>query len=298
MDEEISMRNNITVHRVVKNIKHQGQFIEPHKHSFYHYIYSLRGHTTVRAEDQVFETEPDSLVLLPPGITHEIVSHDTSCCIDVKFSCSDNLSSRISALPMFIRKADQRESGLIKSIFEEAAGQEADYDEMINIRLYELLIILLRAENSSTSSYLSSAVNFASDNCPDKSIQNVLKIIEAGLSGPVRVSDLARQCGYSENYFRQVFNEYVGTCPNAYINQRKISKAREMMLYSEMNITQISEALGFQSIHYFSRLFKKTVGISPTEYISRVKDNRPINVLRNANTPEGEFEIPLRNCPG
>ncbi|MDD5832143.1 MAG: AraC family transcriptional regulator [Clostridiales bacterium] len=71
-----------------------------------------------------------------------------------------------------------------------------------------------------------------------------------------------------------------------------------MMLYSELNITQISEVLGFQSIHYFSRLFKKIVGIAPTEYISRVKDNRPINVLHNANTPKGEFEIPLRDFPG
>lgn len=87
----------------------------------------------------------------------------------------------------------------------------------------------------------------------------------------------------------------MGLSPNAYINQRKISKAKELMLYSELNVSQIAESLGYQSIHYFSRLFKKVVGIAPTDYVSRIKDNRPINILHNANTPEGEFEIPVRD---
>lgn len=119
--------------------------------------------------------------------------------------------------------------------------------------------------------------------------------MERELERPIKVSVLAEQCGYSENYFRQLFRESMGITPNAYINQRKIAKAKELMLYSEMNVSEIAESLGFQSIHYFSRLFKKVAGIAPTEYVSRIKDNRPINVLHNANTPEGEFEIPVRD---
>ena len=38
-------------------------------------------------------------------------------------------------------------------------------------------------------------------------------------------------------------------------------------------------------------------GTSPKEYIQRVKENRPINVVRNENTPAGEFEIPLQDVP-
>ena len=32
------MRNNVAVHRVVKNVKQRGQYIEPHSHTFFHYI--------------------------------------------------------------------------------------------------------------------------------------------------------------------------------------------------------------------------------------------------------------------
>ena len=70
------------------------------------------------------------------------------------------------------------------------------------------------------------------------------------------------------------------------------------MLYSELNVSQIAEKLSYQSIHYFSRLFKQMTGIPHSEYIDRVKSDRPVNVIYNQNTPEGEFEIPLRKGIG
>ena len=245
------------------------------------------------ADAETYETEPGSLVLLPPGITHDIVSLDTSCCLDLKFSCSKQLTSRLAELPRYIRTVGQRENSLIRNIFEEAVGQERDYDEIINIRLYELLIILLRQTDATKNPW--QLVGHSETACSNENISRTLQTVEEALERPIKVSELAQQCGYSENYFRQIFRECVGITPNAYINQRKIAKAKERMLYSEMNLSQIAESLGFQSIHYFSRLFKKVAGIAPTDYVSRIKDNRPTNVLHNANTPEGEFEIPVRD---
>ena len=287
------MRNQVIVHRVVKNGKRSGQYIEPHSHVFFHYIYSLGGHTRVTLEEQVYETEQGSLVLIPPETVHSITSLDTSCCLDLKFSCSDALAAQITGLPRYLRAVDDHANSLIRNIFEEAVGQERDYDEIINIRLYELLILLLRQQSGGETGQASVCYSVSA---PDhENIRQALRIVEEELETPVRVADLAERCGYSENYFRQVFRESVGMAPNAYINQRKISRAKELMLYSERNVTQIAEQLGYQSIHYFSRLFKKVTGITPTDYISRVKDNRPINVIHNANTHRGEFEIPVRD---
>lgn len=288
------MRNQVTVHRVVKTVKREGQYIKPHAHSFFHYIYSLGGHTSVRLNGQTFKTEQGSLVMVPPETVHEIVSLDTSCCLDVKFSCSEELCARIQMLPLFLRKVDGHINTLIRNIFEEAVGQEQDYDELINIRLYELLILLLRRQSTGDRKQISSSF-VANESGPD-SIRHVLERIEERIEEPLRVTDLAEWCGYSENYFRQIFRESVGMAPNAYINQRKISRAKELMLYSDRNVSQIAEQLGYQSIHYFSRLFKKLTGITPTDYIERTKDNRPINVVHNANTPSEEYEIPLQNA--
>lgn len=290
------MRDYVAVHRVVKTVKREGQYIEPHSHAFFHYIYSLSGHTRVTVEKQAYRTGPESLVLVPPGTVHAITSLDTSCCLDLKFSCSPGLEARITALPRYLRTADAKAGSLIRNIFEEAVGQEQDYDEVINIRLYELLILLLRQQSDGREDWQSA--RYSPDTFSNENIHQAIRIIEDELAGPLRVTELAQRCGYSENYFREVFRENVGVTPNTYINRRKISRAKEEMLYSDQTVTQIAESLGYQSIHYFSRLFKKMTGITPTAYISRVKENRPINVLHNANTPQGEFEFPLQDGGG
>ena len=289
------MRNDVVVHRVVKNTKQSGQYIELHSHTFFHYIYSLGGHTRTIVGDEAYQTGQGTLLLIPPGVPHEIISLDISSCLDLKFSCSGPLTEEISRLPRYIPLVDSEINSLIHNIFEEAVGQERDYEEVINISLYRVLIQLLRKQEEKKSWQM--PITYPVSIPDDENICHILQIIEGAMGKPIQVADLAAQCGYSASYFRQFFRERVGISPNLYVNQRKISKAKELMLYSDLNVTQISEYLGYQSIHYFSRLFKKMTGTSPKEYIQRVKENRPINVVRNEDTPAGEFEIPLQDVP-
>jgi len=51
----------------------------------------------------------------------------------------------------------------------------------------------------------------------------------------------------------------------------KIEAAKELIRTGQMNFTQISEKLGYTSIHYFSRQFKKVTGMTPSEYASSIK---------------------------
>ncbi|MDD5728259.1 MAG: helix-turn-helix domain-containing protein, partial [Victivallales bacterium] len=46
-----------------------------------------------------------------------------------------------------------------------------------------------------------------------------------------------------------------------------IERAGKLMLFSEMNISEIAAYYGFESIHYFSRLFRQLTGKSPSEYL-------------------------------
>ena len=56
-----------------------------------------------------------------------------------------------------------------------------------------------------------------------------------------------------------------------YFFRLKVEAAKEMIRMSQLNFTQISERLGYSSIHYFSRQFKKTTGMTPSEYASSIK---------------------------
>ena len=287
------MQEHVTVHRIVRTCKLEGQYVPPHTHTFFHFIYYFGGHARVCVDGREHSAQRGTLVMVPPGQIHSIISLDTSTSLDIKFTCSHLLAQRIRALPLCVGSVSGQADAILRNVLEEAAGQAPGYQEMVDLRLYELVLTLERME--APSHILWQQRDYPLQEEGGETLGAALGWIETHLECPLRVSDLASHCGYSANYFRLFFKERMGVTPNAYINQRKIARAKEWMLYSDWNITQIAQHLGFQSIHYFSRLFKKLVGISPTEYIGRVKSNRPINLVHNENTPAGEFEVPVRS---
>ena len=290
------MRNDVTVHRVVKTEKRRGEQIPLHRHSFFHYIFCLSGHTVVTIGSEIVTAEPRTLLLIPPDTDHSIVSLDISHSLDVKFSCSEELRREITLLPAVIRKPGEYECDLLRYIFEEAVEQNTDYDEIIALRLYELLILLRRSTEGKSGVGMSGRFPTLTDTA--EPIHRALSYIEANLRSPIHITVLAAECGYNVNYFQALFKEHTGENPRRYINRRRIALAKELMMVSPMTVTEISEYLGFQSIHYFSRLFRQLCGQTPSEYMRRVNADRPINVLRNENTPAGEYEIPLLPADG
>lgn len=290
----MSVRNDLSVHRIVKTEKGPNQMIPEHQHPFFHYIYFLNGHASVTVEKSSRLTKARTLVLIPPNTHHSILGVELACSIDVKFSCSLALQERLTALPYFLDSLGDYEDSLIRGIFEEAVSQREDFDEMISLRLYELLISILRSQTSTQGIWQERSYEEL-QTASTAPMERALRYIEAHIREPLHIADLAEMLNYNKNYFQAVFKESVGINPSTYIAQRKMAHAKNLMLYSDMNVTQISEYLGFQSIHYFSRLFKHMVGVPPTEYIHRTKQAVPINVVQNEYTPVGQFEIPLES---
>ena len=56
-----------------------------------------------------------------------------------------------------------------------------------------------------------------------------------------------------------------------FFSRMKIDFAKQLIRENDMNFTQISDFLGYSSIHYFSRQFKTFTGMSPSEYALSIK---------------------------
>lgn len=83
------------------------------------------------------------------------------------------------------------------------------------------------------------------------------------------ITEIAKQSNISEVYFRRLFKEKYNVSPHEYINQQRIKKAKDLLLYENSNISEIAQACGFNSIYSFSRAFKTIVGLSPTDFKSK-----------------------------
>ncbi len=81
------------------------------------------------------------------------------------------------------------------------------------------------------------------------------------------IETMAQSMGYTASQLRTLFRKHIHhTSLGSYIRSRRISAAARLIQTTDHNITQISQKLGFSSIHSFSRLFKATYGISPKQY--------------------------------
>jgi len=77
---------------------------------------------------------------------------------------------------------------------------------------------------------------------------------------------LALKLNHQYNYLASLFSEVTGITIEHYIIMHKIERAKELLLYDEMNLTEISHQLNYSSVSHLSAQFKKTTGLTPTQF--------------------------------
>lgn len=80
------------------------------------------------------------------------------------------------------------------------------------------------------------------------------------------VEEYAALCGMSTYYFIHKFKEYTGSSPHTFLIHIRMDRAKDLLLSTNMPVSEISFSVGYDNPLYFSRLFKKYTGSSPSEF--------------------------------
>ena len=88
---------------------------------------------------------------------------------------------------------------------------------------------------------------------------------------------ISQQLHYDYTYLSNIFSEVKGITIQHFIIIHKIEKAKELLLYDELNLTEISFKLHYSSVAHLSNQFKKITGLSPSFY-KQLKQKRNINL--------------------
>lgn len=87
---------------------------------------------------------------------------------------------------------------------------------------------------------------------------------------------LAEQLNYDYTYLANIFSETQGTTIEHYIILHKIEKVKELIIYDELNLTEIAWKLHYSSVAHLSNQFKKVTGLTPTYFKSLKKKKRSL----------------------
>lgn len=99
-----------------------------------------------------------------------------------------------------------------------------------------------------------------------RSIQECCDYIQRNLLKPLKLSDIAKEIGYTEYYLTRKFYKEMGMRLADYIKDYRIELAKIWLLTTQKSIQDISEELYFGTRNYFSKVFREKVGITPGAY--------------------------------
>ncbi len=104
---------------------------------------------------------------------------------------------------------------------------------------------------------------------PDTSLERVRELIDTQLDQPLDLDAMARAAHLSRFHFLRAFHKTYHETPHQYLMRKRIDKAKELLATSDLPITEICFAVGFESLGSFSTLFHKVVGWPPSIYRAR-----------------------------
>lgn len=81
---------------------------------------------------------------------------------------------------------------------------------------------------------------------------------------------ISEKLNYDYTYLANVFSEVTGTTIENYIIAHKIERVKELLLYNELNLSEIAIKLHYSSLAHLSNQFKKVTGLTPT-YFKKLK---------------------------
>jgi AraC-like DNA-binding protein len=113
---------------------------------------------------------------------------------------------------------------------------------------------------------MSSQVSLQPRNIDPPVIQRAKAYIEENYTTDLSLASMAKFLGVSRFYFCKLFKKATGRTLSAYVAQRRIDRAKRLLLNPTARISEIAFEVGFQSLTHFNRAFRRSSGHSPTEY--------------------------------
>lgn len=232
------------------------------KHSYWELTYVDKGELLTTIDGVSYHLKQGDLIFYAPMQFHtqstfeKISSSYLTINFKMNFNHADLLCNKIFSL--------KRDSYfIVTKLIEELSNDNLYSNDLSLCYLKQLIIQMLRLNNSHFHSKPTTHMQQTYEN---ELLNDILLYIDNNIYEKISVSTLCEHFCISTSMLHSLFRKNMNDTAKNYINELKLSKSKELIRNSTHTLSEISEMLGFSSIHYFSKKFKSYFNISPTEY--------------------------------
>lgn len=292
----ITLHNSINIGKIysIHYFEYMNDFsFEGESHNFWEFICVDKGEVGVTAGDSFTILKRGDIAFHQPNEFHNVqaVSGIAPNLVVISFQCTDD------AMRFFKKKIlqiDETERNLLADIIIEARRcfdcrlddpylqnmpmKEPDLfgaEQMIHLLLTQFIIHLIRRYSAPLMLHKRlprfESIKATKSRSDTEVFNRIVGYLEEKLNTRVTIEQICHDNLIGRSQLQKIFKEQCNMGIIEYFSLMKINAAKELMRTNQMNFTQISEHLGYTSIHYFSRQFKKVTGMTPSEYASSIK---------------------------
>lgn len=261
-----------------KNFCYDGE-----RHDFWEMVYIDKGEMICTADKNRFVLKSGEMTFHKPNEFHNLSGdNNTSTNVSILTFCCRSRAMKHFEGKIF--RLNQEEKQLLSMLFSEGLSCYKMVDEanpllqelekldgapfgssqMTKNLLEAFLIKLSRNTDVVTKkmrrSYLIDGIDVPYN------VKEILDFLKQNLYKKITIGDVARAVGKSESSVKQLFFRYRRDGIIKYYNTLKIKEAKKLIREGNHNISQISDALGFDNPQYFSKCFKAHTNMTPSEY--------------------------------
>ncbi len=213
-----------------------------HSHDYGQFVLPYKGAVHIAFEGISYIIDSNSIGYIPPNVNH-------------KYSGETNEESLIiNVNPTLIKEND-------KEIF--INNCRYIFNERIKIIVDYLKNEGKRHEISESDKYL---FFYIYDKIVEVRKYKSVSYIHDNYQENIKISTLAELECYNITYYTDWFKSHVGMPPSEYIKRVRIGKAKDLLLSTEYNLTQIAAQVGYSHSSTMCASFKEVTGITPKEY--------------------------------
>lgn len=257
--------------------------IRAHWHHYMEIILMVEGTVIVESDEKKYRLHAGDMAALPPKCIHAIYRETGSAehliYYVIKFDLNrfrENIGyvpQLKSAIQQAVENSDvsfyfssQELAGFpiyefVSGCVREAQTMHYGYYMIMYSYLNCILVNMLRiwSEKGFTPSYEVSAPS-------GSSIETITEYIDAHSDQPLKVEQLAARCNMSYSFFARQFRQLYGRSCKEYIEYIRVTKTEDMLLFTDYDMTYISQAAGFSDCSHMIKTFRKYKNITPKQF--------------------------------
>lgn len=286
----ITLKNDLVIDRIfsVHYFEYMSDFVfEGESHDFWEFCCVDKGTVLVQADDQYHVLTKEQIIFHKPNEFHSLSAHGKSAPNLVVMSFHTN-SPCMDFFRNKILEINETERNLLAQIIIEARQcfctplddpylqklGKTDHapvgsEQLLRIYLEQFILQMYRRNISSQPApRLEKSVKKTNDSL---AFERIVGYLEDHIRQHVTIDEICQENLIGRSQLQKLFRERKKCGVVNYFSKMKINAAKELIRENYLNFTEISDYLGYTSVHYFCRQFKKITGMTPSEYSSSIK---------------------------